>query len=241
MTDNLASSLETPIQFSNLLCTDDSVVGRLELYQLSNGLKVCVIPRPGSQITSLLLRIGAGSLLDLAGREGTAHLLEHLVFCGTKMHPGREDFDHAISEKEGRSNAATGFERTAFEIEIPSAEFEFALERLSEIVFGPLLAEKHLEFEREIVLSELKNSYTQNELVLIEKMFPNRRLGQSILGNEQSLRAISLDDILKYHQAHYHASNATLYVAGNTSDNLLQIIEKRLKNIPTRNPSRITA
>ncbi len=53
-------------------------------FQLENGLQVLVVERPATPQVACRLAIRAGSALEQAGKTGIAHLLEHMMFKGTK-------------------------------------------------------------------------------------------------------------------------------------------------------------
>mgnify|MGYP001828725438 FL=1 len=53
-------------------------------FQLENGFQVLVVERPATPQVACRLAIRAGSALEQAGKTGIAHLLEHMMFKGTK-------------------------------------------------------------------------------------------------------------------------------------------------------------
>ncbi len=59
--------------------------GKVSRFVLDNGMRVLVLPRPGYPIISVCMKFRAGSVDEDAGRSGTAHLLEHMLFKGTKI------------------------------------------------------------------------------------------------------------------------------------------------------------
>ena len=93
---------------------------------LSNGLRVIVKPDHRSPVAAVMVWYRAGSIDELGGRTGVAHVLEHMMFQGTKtLAPG----EHAkmIAETGGRSNAFTSADYTGYLQELHSSELELSL------------------------------------------------------------------------------------------------------------------
>ncbi|MCX6361925.1 MAG: insulinase family protein, partial [Armatimonadetes bacterium] len=60
--------------------------------ELPNGLRYCIVPRPGSDLTAIDIWVRAGSAYEAADEAGAAHLLEHMIFKGTPTRgPGGVD------------------------------------------------------------------------------------------------------------------------------------------------------
>jgi predicted Zn-dependent peptidase len=61
-----------------------SLGSRVQEHTLRNGLKVLLLERQQSPTVSIYLRFKVGSVDEESGKTGTAHLLEHMLFKGTK-------------------------------------------------------------------------------------------------------------------------------------------------------------
>ena len=82
-------------------------------FYLDNGMQVLVIPNHKAPIVKHMVWYKAGSADEPHGRGGTAHLLEHLMFRGTKkVKDGK--FNDIVNRNGGESNAFTSLDYTAY-------------------------------------------------------------------------------------------------------------------------------
>src|SRR5262245_52278680 len=59
---------------------DTKIALTVEQLELSNGMKLVVVPEPEASDVSVTVRYGVGSIDDPTGREGLAHLVEHMTY-----------------------------------------------------------------------------------------------------------------------------------------------------------------
>ena len=94
-----------------------------EVFTLDNGMKVMLIndghlPYEGDQLAYCALAINAGAFNDPLDRQGLAHLLEHMIFMGSKKYRQEGAYDEHLSNKGGQANAFTQFEKTTFHFNV---------------------------------------------------------------------------------------------------------------------------
>ena len=88
----------------------DSIEGVTE-WRLPNGLKILTIPDPGADTITVHIVYLVGSRHEGYGEKGMAHLLEHMLFKGSKRHPNlKEEF----TRRGARWNATTSNDRTNY-------------------------------------------------------------------------------------------------------------------------------
>ena len=85
------------------------------VHTLANGVRVVCDPLAGWQTVALSVVAGRGARFEDAGRSGWSHLLEHMVFKGAGGRSAREIVE-VIEAEGGHINAATGYERTSFQV-----------------------------------------------------------------------------------------------------------------------------
>ena len=85
------------------------------LHRLGNGVRVAVDPVPELETLSLSVVVRGGARWEDAARSGWSHLLEHMVFKGAGGRDAR-GLVEAIEDAGGSINAATGYERTSFQV-----------------------------------------------------------------------------------------------------------------------------
>lgn len=185
---------------------------------LPNGLTVLAAPLHHARTAAFCLNARVGSRDDPPGREGLAHILEHMLFRGTERLPSARALNAAIEGLGTSMYAATTRSYTTFEMTTPPETLGPALELLGELITTPTLAE--LDVEREIVLQERLDEVDERgrpidlDNVSMRALWPSSGLGHSIVGSERSLRAITRDDLAGHLARYYGAPNLVLAVVG---------------------------
>src|SRR3979490_922504 len=87
-----------------------SVEGVTE-YRLPNGLRVLTLPDPGVETVTVHITYLVGSRHEGYGEKGMAHLLEHMLFKGTKRYP---DVKQQFTQRGARWNGTTSSDRTTY-------------------------------------------------------------------------------------------------------------------------------
>ena len=133
------------------------------IFRLQNGLTVLVREDHRFPLASVRLYVKAGSAWERPEEAGISHLLEHMVFKGSKTRP--EGVDKALESAGGYLNASTSYDQTIYLTDLPAARWKTAMEAVRDLAFDPLLRQADLDAEREVVLAEMKqrgdNPYTK--------------------------------------------------------------------------------
>jgi predicted Zn-dependent peptidase len=206
-----------------------------EAYQLGNGIRV-VHQRVTGLIAHAGLLINAGSRDEMDHEHGIAHLIEHMVFKGTRK---RKAY-HIISRLEdvgGEINAYTTKEETCVYASFLKEDYSRALELLKDIVFDSTFPEKEIGREKEVIIDEI-NSYLDNPGDLIfddfeDLIFRGGSIGRNIMGTPQSLAGISRNDILQFMREHYNTNEMVICLVGDIpAGRLKKSMEKYFGGIP---------
>jgi zinc protease len=91
--------------------TKGATVEGITEYTLANGLKVLLVPDPSVTTVTVNLTIFAGSKHEGIGETGMAHLLEHMLFKGSKGHP---NIPQELNDRGARWNGTTWYDRTNY-------------------------------------------------------------------------------------------------------------------------------
>ena len=213
-----------------------------QAYRLSNGIRV-VHRRTGGLIAHAGLLVNAGSRDETDREHGVAHLIEHMVFKGTRK---RKAY-HIISRLEdvgGEINAYTTKEETCVYASFLKEDYSRAFELLKDIVFNSIFPEREIKREKEVIIDEI-NSYLDNpgELIFDEfedLVFRGQSIGRNILGTPQSLSEISREDILRFIREHYNTDEMVLcFVGGISPGRLKKSVERHFGAIPGNIRNRI--
>ena len=189
--------------------------------QLSNGLTVFVVPRPGFTRKLAYFVTDFGSIhtdFRLEGREihapaGIAHFLEHKMFDL----PGGRDVSAELAALGAGTNAFTSYDMTAYYISC-TENFEPALKLLLEFVSTPYFTQESVEKEIGIIDQEIGMNEdaadTKSFEWLAQNMYRTHPIRVPILGTCESIRQITPELLYDCHRAFYTPGNMILCVVG---------------------------
>ncbi len=210
-------------------------------YKLDNGLTVILHKDPATPLAVVNLLYRVGSRDEDPDMTGFAHLMEHLMFGGSKNVP---DFDAVLQRAGADNNAFTNTDITNYYVTIPVENLETALwlesDRMLHLSFNP----KILETQKNVVIEEYKQRYLDQPYgdvwlqirPLAYHVHPYRwpTIGMDIAHIEKA----EMDDVRNFFRKHYHPGNATLVVAGNIHEKqTVQLVEKWFGDIPAGPPA----
>lgn len=196
---------------------------------LNNGIRVVHQPT-NSLVAHCGFIINTGTRDESIGQSGLAHMVEHMMFKGTKK---RKAY-HVLSRIEdigGELDAYTTKEETCVYASFLPEYFERTVELLTDIVFSSSFPENELKKEKEVVIEEL-NSYMDSpgEWIFDEfesRLFPNHPLGHNILGDINSVKKFNSKDIVNFVKSNYHTDQMVFTSIGNIPlKKLKYILEK---------------
>lgn len=199
--------------------------------QLDCGLRVAYKKVEGTQTSQLGYVVGAGSIDDSEGMEGTAHFFEHLLFRGTK-NLSQHQIIQRIENIGGELNAFTGKEVTVVYSHVLSQYFDQALQLLTEVVLNNSLNPKAVDKERDIIKDEIALYEDSPEDLIYEQftehLFPHHSYGSPILGSYDSLKQITQDELTRFYHQFYGIKNMVLTIVSNIEWHELQPFLNRL-------------
>lgn len=187
------------------------------LASLSGGVPVIADPVPRLESLAVTLVLDAGARFETEATSGWAHLLEHMVFKGAGGRAGREIVE-AVEGEGGHVNAATGQERTSFQIRCLKGGLPLALEILADLVRRPHLEAADLEREKGVVGQEIAEAADQPDDRIFDlaqgMAFAGQPLGRPILGTVESLGPADEDGLKRFHRDLYAPKRMILSVSG---------------------------
>jgi predicted Zn-dependent peptidase len=210
----------------------------VEKYVLQNGLTVILHVDKSLPTAAVNLWYRVGSKDEPANRSGFAHLFEHLMFMGTKAAP---NFDKIMEAGGGSNNASTNADYTNYYSSGPSAQLPTLLwleaDRMANL--GKNIDQKKLDLQRNVVLNEMRQNvidtpYAQAEDALTKYMYPaNHPYFNPVIGNEEDLKAATVDDVKRFFNTYYVPNNAAMVVAGDFDPKKIKpLISSLFKVIP---------
>jgi len=204
-------------------------VGEINYYTHSSKTRCVFVDNKELPLISIDIWCKAGSSFEEVDKNGTAHFLEHMIFKGSnKIMPG--EFDHKIESLGGLSNASTGYDDVHYHVLIPPNNFKESLALLTNIVVSPDLNPNEFIKEKGVVIDEIKQQNDQPEEKLfnyfLKRVWLSSNYANSILGTENSIKELEINDLKKFHRHHYTADRICIAIAGNLSKEIYKIFEK---------------
>lgn len=204
----------------------------IERFELANGMTFLVVDRPGAVTVSAGWVVESGSANDPDGRNGLAHLLEHLMFQGSaKLSPGELDVLYARAGATGL-NAVTQRDLTAYFVNLPAEKLELWFWLESDRLLGPALGA--VREEKQVVREERRLRTDAQPTGPLEEELSARfwgahPYGRPVSGAPDDLESIERRDAREHFESHYAANHLTAVLVGSTgadSPGLRQIAEE---------------
>ena len=187
---------------------------KIENYKLSNGMRVLICPRPELHRICMLVNVASGCRNERL--PGTAHMLEHLIFRGSKQYPSLKELSEAFENVGADFNAYTAREVTSFDVSMPAQSLLPVVLLLGDVLSTPRL--QGIAAERDIIREEIIGDYDGDKTLInvddwIVSLFYGDA-GKPIAGDPDDLANITRAEVVAFYEAHYAASNMLLVVAG---------------------------
>lgn len=200
--------------------------------ELDNGLKVISETIPHFRSISLGLWISAGSRNENKSNNGITHLIEHLLFKGTKKR-GYRDIAIAFDSIGAEYNAFTDKENSCFYADFIDSHLTACLQLLFEVVFSPSFEPLNVETEKKVIYEEIKMvEDTPSENIFnyfYQDLFKGHPLSLSVLGRLKSLKAMGQREIWEYFRKNYSMDHCIISAAGNISH--YQLVQEVKRNM----------
>ncbi len=214
-----------------------NILPEFKTSKLANGLQILVGQDHTLPIVSYQVHFAAGSRYERPGWTGISHLFEHMMFKGTKE-VGPEKFARIIQAHGGTLNAFTTTDNTSYYENLPAAKLELAVRLEADRLQNLQITPQTLETEREVVRSERKLRTVNTPFgLLIEQLFAlayeKHPYRWPVIGWDEDLKNLSLNDCLEYYRLFYAPNNAVVVIVGDVlAEQAREIVEKNYGAIP---------
>jgi predicted Zn-dependent peptidase len=209
---------------------DTRLAPALRRSTLPNGLTVLSETMPGVRSVAFGAWVRSASIHETRDRMGVSHMLEHMVFKGTRQRSAK-DIALALEVLGGSLDAYTAREHTSFQARVLDEHLPQAADVVADLIFRPALRAADLSLERKVVLEEISMvDDTPDDLVFElhnEALWGPHPYGYSILGTRDTVSSLSVRDLRELHERAYHPEHIVVAVAGNVDhDRLLETLER---------------
>ena len=204
---------------------------------LPNGLKVILLENHKAPVVTFQVWYRVGSRNEEWGKTGLSHMLEHMMFKGTKK-VGPEEFSRIIQENGGNDNAFTSDDHTAYFENLSSDRVQIALDLESDRMQNLVLKEEDFKTERMVVMEERRMRTEDNPQAYLGEQLDAAAFQISpyhwpVIGWKEDIERFTLEDVKAYHKKYYDPVNAFLVVVGDfKKEELLSRIRKNFGSIP---------
>ncbi len=185
---------------------------------LPSGLRVVTQAMPGARSASVAIFVPVGSRHEDDAHAGLSHLLEHLVFKGTRGHPEAGTLSQVVEGVGGSVNASTDRELTVFSSKVPAERVDVALHAVSELALHPLLRRADLSAEKPVIVDEIRmyvDSPSDHVFTLFDELlYAGHPLGREIAGTIGSVRRATYRHVIEHWRSAYRPAAMVLAVAG---------------------------
>ena len=205
-------------------------------YRLANGLKVLLFPDPSKPTITVNVTYLVGSRMENYGETGMAHLLEHLMFKGTKKHPA---IDQEFNQRGVRYNGSTWLDRTNYYelFQASDANLQWAIELEADRMVNAFIAKRDLDSEMTVVRNEYEQGENSPMSVLLKRMqsvaYDWHSYGRETIGNKSDIENVRIENLQAFYRLYYQPDNAVLLIAGKFDEQkALALVAKHFGPIP---------
>ena len=206
---------------------------------MANGMKVIVKEDKRAPTVVHMVWYRAGSIDEVNGKTGVAHVLEHMMFKGTKnLKPG--DFSKKVAEVGGRDNAFTSKDYTAYFQQIEKSHLPKMMALEAERLQHLRISEEEFKKEIQVVMEERRlRTDDQAQAILYEQLlanaFVNSPYRRPIIGWMDDLKNMTYRDAWQWYQDWYAPNNAILVVAGDVdAKEVFRLAEQYYGVVPSK-------
>ena len=208
-------------------------------FTLSNGLTVIVKPDPRAPTAVNMLWVKVGSMDEVDGTSGIAHMLEHMMFKGTPT-LGVGEFSRRVAALGGRENAFTTRDTTAYHQQIPSNKLDDMMRLEADRFAHNQWADEEFLKERQVVTEERRmriedNPRSQLGEAMNAAMYTASPYRRPVIGWMSDIAAYTPEDARDFYKRWYVPGNAAVVVAGDVDPaEVKRLAEKHFGAIPAR-------
>jgi len=206
-------------------------------FSLKNGLQVILSEDNSLPLVSVVIAYNVGSINEEPGKTGLAYLLENLMFQGSK-NVSRMQHLLYINRIGGVLNAATEEEKTIYHQTVPSNQLALVLWLESDRMKSLEITASNVERAKNSLIEEIKHRkaadpYLESFFAFDQLIFPDFAYSHPVIGKEEDLREITVEDVKEFYSTFYVPNNAVICIVGNINKKRAEeLIRKYFESIP---------
>lgn len=207
---------------------------------LPNGTRLVCEHIPHVRSVSFGLWLGVGSRYETALENGASHMIEHLLFKGTKTRSAAQIAEE-MDQLGGQMNAFTTKECTCFYGRVLDTNLRQTVDLLADMLLGSKFDDKDITAERSVIGEEIDMYFdAPDDLVsdqLVEAVFADSGLGRPILGTKETLAGLDRERLQAFQAAHYTPERLVIALSGHFQDADLTYIQETFADMTPGTPA----
>jgi zinc protease len=204
---------------------------RIYTYKLDNGMHVVCIKATNTNMVRVGSYVEVGSVHEASNEWGMAHILEHMVFKGTKTRKEGElgKLCNRFGLKHGDYNAHTWYDHTFYYFDTDQANWTVFADVIADSAQNLLVTPVALDSELQAITQEIKlRKSDQNGGASAIDFFPfNHPIVHEVIGYKEQVLGFTADDVMAFYNKHYTPEKTTFFVCGNVDPELVFTYAKK--------------
>lgn len=193
-----------------------------------------------SKLTNIQFLTNVGSASEEKDIWGMAHILEHMMFKGSKQFPGPLDIQTAANDIGGKLNAWTWIDQTVYHITVLNDFFRDGFNILSDMYQNPLFPEEEFVKELNPILSEMRRGEDNPDGFLGNRLMTamlGEEAGHPVIGTEETVHAATVEKMHKFRKRFYGGNNTMISIVGGVTEEAVLSIVSELFTLPPASES----
>ena len=190
-------------------------------FKLDNGLKIVVQEDHRAPVVVSQVWYRAGALDEVNGKTGVAHVLEHMMFKGTKDVPAGK-FSRLIAAAGGKENAFTAQDQTTYYQQLEKSNLPLSIKLEADRMANLNLTDEEFAKEIKVVMEERRWRTEDKPQSKVNEQFNStiyhvHPYGRPVVGWMNDLENMTAADAREWYKTWYAPNNATLVVVGDVN------------------------
>jgi zinc protease len=221
-------------------------IAEIQEFKLANGMKVIVQEDRRAPVVVSQVWYRAGALDEVNGKTGVAHVLEHMMFKGTKKVPAGQ-FSRLIAAAGGKENAFTGQDYTCYFQQLEKSHLPLAMKLEADRMANLVITDEEFAKEIKVVMEERRWRTEDKPQSKVNEQFQSTAFkahpyARPVVGWMNDLENMTAADAREWYNTWYAPNNATLVVVGDVkAADVVKLAKQhfgklKAKKLPARKP-----
>ncbi len=218
------------------ITTVQTMAGPVQELTLANGMKVILKEDHAAPVVTWVVYYKVGSRNEVIGTTGSTHLLEHMLFKGTKT-LGKGQVAQLLGRNGASFNASTWTDWTNYYQTYSSDRLEMGLMIEAARMRDALILDSERQSEMTVVRNELERGESNPSRILYQEVtsaaYKAHPYHHPVIGWRSDVEGVSTDDLKKFYDTFYHPNNAVAVLVGDfQTPEAIAMIQKHFDKIP---------